>query len=67
LDPVKAKMDFAQVVDEVVQHFSVRAGTEISVSIEIQASDPDGFDDSLRRIVQENCGVLRFGTAEFEE
>lgn len=67
LDPVKAKMDFALLMDEVVQQFTSRLGVEVTISVEIEARARDGFDDSLQRTIKENCNVLRFGSAEFEE
>lgn len=67
LDPVKAKMDFATIVDEVVQQFTAKLGVEVSISVEIQAKSKDGFDESLQRTIKENCNVLRFSSSEFEE
>ena len=67
LDPVKAKMDFATIVDEVVEQFTAKLGVDVKISIEIQAtSNRDGFDDALQRSVKENCRVLKFGHVEFE-
>lgn len=66
LDPVKAKMDFATIMDEVVQQFTAKLGVDVTISIEIEARSKDGFDESLQRTVKENCNVLRFGSAEFE-
>ncbi|MEN8130516.1 MAG: DUF499 domain-containing protein [Pseudomonadota bacterium] len=67
LKPVEAKMDFAIIVDEVVQHFTSKLGVDVSISVEIQAKSKDGFDEALQRTVKENCNVLRFSNAEFEE
>jgi len=67
LDPVKAKMDFATIVDEVVQPFAAQLGVEVTISVEIQAKKKNGFDESLQRTIKENCNVLRFRSAEFEE
>ena len=67
LEPVKAKMDFANIVDEVVQHFTSKLGVDVSISVEIQAKSRDGFDEALQRTIKENCNVLRFRNAEFEE
>lgn len=67
LDPVKAKMDFATIVDEVVQQFTAKLGVEVSISVEIQARSKDGFDEALQRTIKENCNVLRFSSSEFEE
>lgn len=66
LDPVKAKMDFALLVDEVVQQFTAKLGVEVTISVEIQATNKAGFDDGLQRIVKENCNSLKFQSAEFE-
>ena len=67
LDPIQAKRQFADVVDEVVQQFTLRPGVKVRIAIEIQAESPTGFDDGLQRAVKENCNVLRFKNAEFEE
>ncbi|PTQ88238.1 ATP-binding protein [Agitococcus lubricus] len=67
VDPVKAKMDFAMIMDEVVQQFTSRLGVDVTISIEIQAKSSIGFDDGLQRSIKENCKVLKFSSAEFEE
>lgn len=67
LDPVKAKMDFATIIDEVVQQFTAKLGVNVKISVEIEATSQDGFDESMQRTVKENCNVLRFNSAEFEE
>ena len=67
LDPVKAKMEFATIVDEVVQQFTSRLGVNISISVEIQAKSHVGFDEALQRTIKENCNVLQFSNAEFED
>ena len=67
LDPVKAKMDFATIVDEVVQQFTAQLGVEVTISVEIEAKKKDGFDESLQRTIKENCNVLRFSASEFDE
>jgi len=67
LDPVKAKLSFAQVVDEVVQQFTTKHNVAVKISVEIEATTPTGFDDTTQRAVRENCTVLKFGSASFEE
>ncbi len=66
LDPIQAKRQFADLVDEVVQQFTLRTGVVVKIAIEIRAESPTGFDDGLQRAVKENCNVLRFTNAEFE-
>jgi hypothetical protein len=67
LDPVKAKMDFATIMDEVVQQFTAKLGVDVTISVEIEAKSNAGFDEGLQRTVKENCNVLRFSNVEFEE
>jgi hypothetical protein len=67
LDPFLAKRQFADLIDEVVQQFTVRTGVKVQIAVEIHANSAGGFDDGLQRAVKENCGVLRFKSAEFDE
>jgi hypothetical protein len=67
LDPIKAKMDFASIVDEVIQNFTLKSDVTVTISIDIQASSQNGFDESLHRIIYEICNVLKFGAADFDE
>jgi uncharacterized protein len=67
LDPLRAKMDFATIVDEVIEQFTVQYGVDVKISVEIQAtSNKDGFDEAMQRAVKENCRVLKFCNSEFE-
>lgn len=66
LDPIQAKKQFADLVDEVILQFTSRTGIKVKIAIEIQAESTTGFDDSVQRAVKENCKVLRFQNAEFE-
>ncbi len=67
LDAIQAKKQFADLVDEVVLQFTSRPGVKVKIAVEIQADSATGFDDGLQRAVKENCNVLRFKNAEFEE
>jgi len=67
LDPVSASMDFASVMHEVVQHFTAKYGSKVTISIEVNAEHPAGFDEQVQRTVKTNCGVLKFGNYEFEK
>ena len=66
LDPIQAKKQFADIVDEVVMQFTSRPGVKVKIAIEIEAESPAGFDDGIQRAVKENCNVLKFKNAEFE-
>lgn len=67
LDPILAKKQFADLMEEVVQQFTLRPGVKVKIAVDIQAESPTGFDDGLQRAVKENCSVLKFKNAEFEE
>ena len=67
LDAIQAKKQFADLVDEVVLQFTSRPGVKVKIAIEIQAEAVTGFDDGLQRAVKENCNVLKFKNAEFED
>ena len=66
LDAIQAKKQFADLVDEVILQFTSRPGVKVKIAVEIQAETATGFDDNLQRAVKENCKVLRFKNAEFE-
>lgn len=66
LDPIKAKMQFSEIVDEVVQQFTAKLEVDVEISIEVRANSRDGIDESVQRTIRENCNVLKFGNAEFE-
>ncbi len=66
LDPIQAKKQFADIVDEVVLHFTARPGIKVKIAIDIDAYAVAGFDESLQRVVRENCAVLHI-KPEFEE
>jgi hypothetical protein len=67
LNPVRASMDFSTIVNEVIEQFTARTDTRVTISVEINAESTEGFDEALKRAVRENCATLRFGTSEFEE
>jgi hypothetical protein len=66
LDPVLAKKQFADIVEEVLLQFTSRPGVQVKIAIEIEAEYATGFDDGMQRAVKENCQVLRFRNSEFE-
>jgi len=61
-------LDFATIVNEVMQQFTSRPGVDVKISVEIQAtSNKDGFDEAMQRSIKENCNVLKFSNSEFED
>ena len=51
----------------VVPYLSSKLGVDVTISVEIEAKSKDGFDEGLQRTIKENCNVLKFSNAEFEE
>ena len=66
LDSRQAKLRFSDIYDEIIEQFTAR-GISVKLSLEIEASHGAGFDEGLQRTIKENCIVLKFNNAEFEE
>ena len=59
--------DAARIAEEVVQHLTGLVGSNVEITVEIQADLPDGANDKLVRDVTENCRTLNFTNFGFEE
>lgn len=67
LDPIKAKLQFSDLADEVLMLFTQKPGVKVRISVEIEAESSVGFDDGMQRAVRENCNQLKFKNQAFEE
>ena len=67
LEAIQAKKQFADLCDEVIMQFTNNPSVNVKIAIEIRAESVAGFNNGLQRVVKENCGVLGFKHAEFEE
>lgn len=67
LDALRMSRDAGQIAQEVVQHLAGLPNAQVTVTIEIQASLPDGAPDDVVRIVTENARTLKFEQFGFEE
>ena len=67
LDATRPSMEFARVNDEVIKHLAGVAGASVTITVDVDANDMDGFGDDVRRTVTENAKTLRFDSAEFEK
>jgi predicted AAA+ superfamily ATPase len=67
LDAISAAMDFANITQEIIQHFSSDQETKVNIYIEIQAGKDSGFNESVIRTVTENSKSLGFVHADFEK
>ncbi|MEA3544676.1 MAG: hypothetical protein U9R69_05580 [Thermodesulfobacteriota bacterium] len=50
-----------------MQQLTEKLGVDVSISVEIQAQSSEEFDEGLQRSIKENCHVLKFSNADFEE
>ena len=53
--------------DEILAPLTATPGVTLNVTIEIEATNPDGYDDAKIRTVSENATTLKFEQAGFEE
>jgi hypothetical protein len=59
--------DFKKLADEVLGPLGATPGVTLNVTIEIEATTPEGFDDAKTRTVSENAATLKFEQNGFEE
>lgn len=59
--------DFKEVSDEVIAHLADVPGAEVRITLEIEATSPEGFDESAIRVVSENAKTLKFEQSDFED
>jgi hypothetical protein len=67
LDAQRLNRDVARLTQEVVEHLTGLVGTDVEVSVEIQATNEDGFPDDVVRTVSENARTLHLLSHGFEE
>jgi predicted AAA+ superfamily ATPase len=66
LDPTRLGRDASRVADEVVAHLAGLVGSEVTVTLEIEARIPSGAPDNVVRTVTENSRTLKFTSHGFE-
>jgi phosphoribosylpyrophosphate synthetase len=66
LDPTRVGRDASRIADEVVAHLVGQVGAEVTVTLDIHASLPDGASDHTVRTVTENSRTLKFTSYGFE-
>jgi hypothetical protein len=65
IDAARMNRDAGQISQEVVQHLVGLLMADVEITIEIQATVPDGFPDNVVRTVGENCRTLKFTQQDF--
>ena len=66
LDPERYQRDFAKLAAEVIANLAGYLGTDIEISVEVKATNPEGFPDHVTRTVTENARTLRLDAYGFE-
>lgn len=67
LDPARVGRDASRIADEVLAHLSGQVGADVTVTLEIEVSLPDGASEQIVRTVTENSQTLKFTSHGFEE
>ena len=67
LDPVRAQLQFTDIQKELIHHLQTAANANVRIRVDIEADNPDGYDEAQVRIVRENAQALGFRDAEFDE
>ena len=66
LDPARVGRDASRIADEVIAHLAGQVGADVIVTLEIEASLPDGASEQIVRTVTENSRTLNFASHGFE-
>ena len=66
LDAARVGRDAGRIAEEVIAHLTGMVGSAVSVSLEIEAVNPDGVPDQVVRTVTENAQTLKFEDHGFE-
>ena len=67
LDKNRVGRDAGRIAEEVIAHLTALIGSDVRVTLEIEADVPDGVPDNVVRIVKENGRQLNFKSNEFAE
>ncbi|MFN8205252.1 MAG: Swt1 family HEPN domain-containing protein [Solirubrobacteraceae bacterium] len=66
LEPVRLLRDVGQISEALIAHLNRLDGSNVRITVEIEADASDGFPEDLRRTVSENARTLKFESSEFE-
>lgn len=66
LDPTRVGRDAGRIGDEVIAHLVGLMGSDVKVTLEIEAEIPSGAPDTVVRTVTENSRALKFTSQGFE-
>jgi len=67
IDPARLGGSAGAISQEVVQRLASVMGSNVRVTLEIQADVPEGIPEKIKHDVSENCNTLRFREYSFRE
>lgn len=67
LNPERVGRDASRIGEEVIAHLTGLVGSEVTVTLEIEAVMPGGAPEKVVRTVTENCRTLKFDNQGFED
>ncbi|GAA3432250.1 DUF499 domain-containing protein [Kutzneria kofuensis] len=67
LNTEKIALDFKNIAEEIITPLRADESTNLTVRIEIEATDTSGFEEGKVRTVSENAQTLKFDQSGFEE
>jgi hypothetical protein len=67
LDSTRVGRDAGKIADEVISHLSGLVKAKVKVTLEIDATIPDGAPEHVVRTVTENSRTLKFESHGFEQ
>ncbi len=67
VDPDRLGRDAGRIAQEVAAHLNGLVGTDMEVTIELRATNDEGFPEEVIRVVTENANALRFRSHGFEK
>ena len=66
VDAQRMGRDAGRIAEEIISHLLSQPGARVDVTLDIQASLPNGTDAAIIRTVTENCRTLNFNDCGFE-
>ncbi len=63
---VEVRVSATRLADEIIAALAADPNAEVNVSVEIQATFPNGAQDQTKRTVSENARTLGFKNADWE-
>jgi hypothetical protein len=66
VDAEKYGRDLTRLQHEILPHLADPEAGELTITVEVEATQPDGFPEDKIRILTENARVLKFERSEFE-